>query len=161
MAPDAHSGDVQVVEINVENIVHSYKSGIGNSVHKMLVFSRTRPCEEHYKYRYILQPLKEPEQQNCILTHRDVLGMLALAVAVSTTCAVNILSGWNTAASVNLFLIQMAFCVVAFPTLTLAVALPASVFFGDYIITTHMTLIVQCLFGLLCTETLLLFWLYI
>jgi hypothetical protein len=127
----------------------------------MLVFSRTRPCEEHYKYRYILQPLKEPELQNCILTHRDVLGMLALAVAVSTTCAVNILSGWNTAASVNLFLIQMAFCVVAVPTLTLAVALPASVFFGDYITTTHMTLLVQCLFGLLCIETLLLFWLYI
>ncbi len=61
LTPDADSGDVQVVEINVENIVHSYKSGIGNSVHKMLVFSRTRPCEEHYKYRYILQPLQETE----------------------------------------------------------------------------------------------------
>jgi hypothetical protein len=127
----------------------------------MLVFSRTRPCETHYKYRYILQPHQPPPQQNCILTHRDVLIMLALAVAVSTTCAVNILGGWNTAASVNLFLIQMTFCVVVFPTLTLAVALPASVFFGDYIITTHMTLLVRCLFGLLCIETLLLFWLYI
>lgn len=127
----------------------------------MLVFSRTRQCNTHHKYRYILQPLKPLEQQNCILTHKDVLIMLVLAVGVSTTCTMNIFSGWNTTTSVNLFLIQMAFCVVAFPTLTLAVGLPASVFLGEYIFTTHVTLLVRCLFGLLCVETILLFWVYI
>ena len=126
----------------------------------MLVFSRTRTCETHHKY-YILQPYQPLQQQTCILTHKDVLIMLVLAVGISTACAVNIFSGWHTATSVNLFLIQMAFCVVAFPTLTLAVGLPASVFFGEYIPTTHVTLLVRCLFGWLCVETVLLFWLYI
>lgn len=126
----------------------------------MLVFSRTRPCETHHKY-YILQSQKPLQQHNCILTHKDVLIMLVLAVGISTTCVVNILSGWHTTTSVNLFLIQMAFCVVAFPTLTLAVGLRDSVFFGEYIMTTNVTLLVRCLFGWLCVETVLLFWLYI
>lgn len=127
----------------------------------MLVISRTRPCDARYKYRYILQPDKPPDQQNSLLTHRDVLITLMFAVAVSTTCAVNISIGWHTATSTNLFLIQMAFCVVACPTLTLAVGLHPSAFFGDYISATHTSLFVRCLFISLCVETILLFWMYI
>jgi hypothetical protein len=125
----------------------------------MLVISRTRPSETRHAYRYVLQ--KPVEQQHAILTHRDVLLMIILAVGVSTACAVNIARGWYTATSVNLFLIQMAFCLVACPTLTLAVSLPPSVFFGEYMLTTHATLLVRWLAILLGAETLFLFWLYI
>ena len=127
----------------------------------MLVISRTRPCDSRYKYRYILQPDTPPDQQTSLLTHRDVLITLTVAVAVSTACAVNICIGWHTAASVNLFLVQMAFCVLACPTLTLAVGLPPSAFFGDYISATHTGLFVRCIFISLCVETILLFWIYI
>ena len=127
----------------------------------MLVFSRTRPCDARYKYRYILQPDKPPAQHNSLLTHSDVLIMLAFAVAVATACAVNISRGWHAATSVNLFLIQMAFCVLVCPALTLAVSLPPSAFFGEYIVTTRTALLVRCLLILLCGETVFLFWVYI
>lgn len=127
----------------------------------MLVISRTSPCDARYKYRYILQLDTPPDQQNSLLTHRDVLITLTFAVAVSTACAVNISIGWHAAASVNLFLVQMAFCVLACPTLPLAVGLHPSVFFGDYISAPHASLFVRCLFVSLCVETILLFWVYI
>jgi hypothetical protein len=123
----------------------------------MLVISRTA----RYKYRYILQPDKPPEQHNSLLTHRDVLLMLAFAAAVSAACAVNISRGWHAATSLNLFLVQMAFCVVACPALTLAVGVQPSVFFGEYISTPRTGLLVRGLFILLCAETVFLFFGYI
>jgi len=127
----------------------------------MLVISRTRPCETRHKYRFVLQPRDAFDQQRAILTHRDVLLMLVLAAVVSTICAVNIARGWYTATSVNLFLVQMAFGVLVCPTLTLAVSLPPSVFFGGYILTKHASLLVRWLAILLSAETIFLFWLYI
>jgi hypothetical protein len=140
LPPNSNSRYVQIVEINVENIVHVYKGAIGNSEHKMLVNSQTRAC---------------------ILEHLDVLLMLVVAVAVCTGCVVAVVVGWNASTAVELFISQMMFCVLVLPTLTLAVGVPKSIFFGNYITSTNVVLLMKCISVLLVIETLLLFCFYV
>jgi hypothetical protein len=157
--PDSYAGDVQVVKINVENIGHAYKRRIGNSVDKMLVISRTRTCETGRKYRYVM--LGKAEQTQCILTHRDVMGLLVLALLVTTWCLASIATGWHASTAKALLLVQITFFVLAVPTLTLALRLPPSVFLGEYITTKSANLLLKCIFLVLTIEAILLFFIFI
>lgn len=151
---------IQVIEINMENIVHVYKCGIGNSIHKMLVISRTRTCETGGIHRYIMLEKSRAQKTPCILTHQDVMSMLLLALLISTACVVSITTGWHASTSKALLLVQITFCVLATPTLTLAVRLPPSVFLGEYIATTSASLLLRCIFLVLSIETIFLFWVF-
>lgn len=87
--------------------------------------------------------------------------MLLLAVVVSTACLLDIAVGSDGADSRALFLVQFTFCVFACPTLALALLVSPSVFFGDYVATRSAILLLRCVFVVMTTETLLVFWFYI
>jgi hypothetical protein len=161
MSPDSDSSYVQVVKINVENIIHGYKCAIGNSVRKMLVISRTRSCEKAGRHRYVILEKSTAPQTHCILTHKDVMGMLVLSLLISIACVVSITTRWHTSTSTALLLVQITFCVLACPALTLAVRLPPSVFLGEYTTTTSTSLALKGIFLVLAIETILLFWIFI
>ena len=149
---DPDASYIEVVKVNVEYVVHSYKSVIGNSVHKMLVISRTR-------YRCIQEDANAGDA--CLLTHSDVLMVLLVSVVISTACLLNMAVGSGASDSRAFFLVQFAFCVFACPTLALAVRVPPSKFLGDYLGTRSASLLLRCIFAVIATETLFVFWFYV
>lgn len=149
---DADACDIQVIQVNVEYIIHFYKRVLGNMMLRMLVISRTR-----YEYTALV-----PQHDNvCLVTHSDVLGLLLCAAAVSTACCFNIAVGsdsWNCHA---LFVVQLTFCVFACPTLALALCVPPSVFFGGYAADHSKTLLLRYIYLVVGLQTLLMFGFYI
>jgi hypothetical protein len=91
----------------------------------------------------------------------DVLILLVVAVVVCTVCVATVIVGWHASTSVTLFIVQAVFCVLVCPTLTLALCVPTSVFFGEYITSIDTGLLVRCMFIVLAVETLLLFFFYV
>ncbi len=120
----------------------------------MHVISQTRPSST-YHYSAL------QEHAPCILTHTSVLILLVLSVAISTGCVVTVTAGWDASTSVTLFIVQVMFCVLACPTLTLAVCVPSSVFFLNDSTSTDTSLLTRCVFIVLAIETLLMFWFYV
>ena len=119
---------------------------------KMLVISRTR-----HEYTAMVSQCDD----TCLLTHSDVLGLLLCAAAISTACCFNIAveaDSWNCHA---LFLVQFTFCVLACPTLALALRVPPSVFFGGYVADHSITLLLRYIYVVVGLEALLMFWFYI
>jgi len=121
-------------------------------MHKMLVISRTR-------YRCIQEDANAGDA--CLLTHSDVLMVLLVAVVTSTACLLNMAVGSGASDSRAFFLVQFAFGVFACPTLALAVRVPPSNFLGDYLDTRSASLLLRCIFAVIATETLFVFWFYV
>jgi hypothetical protein len=96
-----------------------------------------------------------------LLTHSDVLVLLLAAVAVCTACLLDIAAGAHAWDSRGLLLVQSTFCVFACPALALAVRVPPSPFFGEYLHAPRAGLLVRCLFAAVAAETLLVFWFYV
>jgi len=105
--------------------------------------------------------LGKAEATQCILTHRDVMGLLVLALLVTTGCLASIATGWHASTSKALLLVQITFFVLAVPTLTLALRLPPSVFLGEYLTTKSVDLLLKCIFLVLTIEAILLFFIFI
>jgi hypothetical protein len=149
---DADACDIQVIQINMEHVIHFYKRVIGNMMLKMLVISHTRnECTARVAQHDAL----------CLVTHSDVLGLLLCAAAISTACCFNIAVGsdsWNCHA---LFLVQLTFCVFVCPTLALAVWVPPSVFFGRYAADHSNELLLRYIYVVVGLETLFMFGVYI
>ena len=97
----------------------------------------------------------------CLLTHSDVLMMLLLAAGISTACVLGAAAGSDAWNSRSVFLVQFTFCVFACPTLALAVRVPPSSFFGDYVATPSASLLARCIFVVIATESLFLFGFYV
>jgi hypothetical protein len=127
----------------------------------MLVISRTRSCETAGRHRYMMIETSAAPETHCILTHKDVMSMLVLSLLVSVACVGSITTRWYTSTSTALLLVQITFCVLACPALTLAVRLPPSVFLGEYITTTSTSLALKGIFLVLVIETIFLFWIFI
>jgi len=148
---DADACDIQVIQVNVEHVIHFYKRVLGNMMLRMLVISQTR-----YDYRALV-----PQHDVCLLTHSDVLGLLLCAAAISTACCFNIAVGADSWDCVALFVVQLTFCVFVCPTLALAVCVPPSVFFGGYVADHSKTLLLRYIYLVVGLETLLMFGFYI
>ena len=112
-------------------------------------------------HRGVLLLLEVATPAPCLLTHRDVLVLLALTVLVSTACLVNIASGWHSSESISLFLVQMTCCVLVCPALALAVRVPPSIFFGGYLASPRARLLSRCIYAVMAAETVVVCWVYI
>lgn len=123
----------------------------------MLGISWTQAGEAKRRYPY----RRLEEVAPCLLTHRDVLSLLALAVLVSTACLVNLATGWHASESLSLFLVQMTWCVLACPTLALAVRVPPSGFFGGYLASPRARLLSRCVYAVMAAEAVVVCWGYI
>jgi hypothetical protein len=152
VSSDADACDIQVIQINMEYIIHFYKRVIGNMMLKMLVISHTRN-----EYTACVAQ----HDDVCLLTHSEVLGLLLCATAISTACCFNIAvadDSWNYHA---LFLVQLTFCIFVSPILALAVWVPPSVFFGGYVADHSNKLLLRYIYVVVGLETLFMFGFYI
>ena len=110
----------------------------------MLVISRTR-------YR-------RAQQCASLLTHADVLAMLLVAAGLSTACVLHMAVGPAARDCRAFFLVQLTFCVFAYPTLALAVRVPPSAFFGGFAAAPGAGLLLPCVFVVVAAEALFFCW---
>jgi hypothetical protein len=147
--PDAHGGDVKLIEVNVKNVVHSYKGGDGNSAAGMHVISRTDwVCSEH---------TREPVGTAC-LAHSDVLLLLVLALALASWACFRLVAGTATSSVLFLFVAQAMFCMLLCPTLSIALRLAPSTFFAQYVRSSAASVLLLGIVGVMLTQTLFVFW---
>ena len=147
--PDAHRGDVELAKVNVENVVHSYKGADGNSTAGMHVISRTQwACSPHLEQRV----------RTACLTHTDVLLLLVLALAFASWCCFRIVTGTATWPVFFFFVLQAVFCMLACPTLSIALRLAPSTFLTQYVRSSATAWLHTGVAGAVLTQTLVLFW---
>jgi hypothetical protein len=127
----------------------------------MLGISWTQAGDARGGYRQLAQAAPRAVRRTpSLLTHRDVLCLLALTVLVSTACLVNVAVGWRASESLHLFLVQMTCCVLVCPTLALAVRLPPSGFFGGHPVP-WARLLSRCVYAVMAAEAVVVCWFYL
>jgi hypothetical protein len=91
------------------------------------------------------------------LTHTDVLLLLVLAVALASACCFSIVAGTATWPVFFFFVLQAIFCMLACPTLSIALRLAPSTFLAQYVRSTGASLLLRAIVAAVLTQTLVVF----
>ena len=91
------------------------------------------------------------------LTHTDVLLLLVLAVALASACCFSIVAGTATWPVFFFFVLQAIFCILACPTLSIALRLAPSTFLAQYVRSTGASLLLRAIVAAVLTQTLVVF----
>ena len=92
------------------------------------------------------------------LTHTDVLLLLVLALATASWCCVRIIARTATQDVLFLFVLQAIFCMLACPTLSIALRLAPSPFIAQYVRSAGASVLLRGIVGVMLTQTLVVFW---
>ena len=92
------------------------------------------------------------------MTHTDVLVLLLLALALASCCCVRIVTGLATWPVVFFFALQAVFCMLACPTLSIALRLAPSAFLARYLRGARASLLLKAIACAILAQTLLVFW---
>ena len=101
--------------------------------------------------------MPQQESSGC-LTHSDVLLLLLLALASASSCCVRIVAGTATSGVLFFFVLQAVFCMLACPTLSIALRLAPSTFLTQYVRSSATAWLHTGVAGAVLTQTLVLFW---
>jgi hypothetical protein len=100
-----------------------------------------------------------PRQARTVcLSHTDVLLLLVLALAFASWCSFRIIAGAKTWPLLFLFVVQTLFCMLATPTLSIALRLPPSSFLAQYVRSAGASCLLQAVLAAVLTQTVLVLW---
>jgi hypothetical protein len=98
-----------------------------------------------------------PHTRTVCLTHADVLLLLVLALALASACCFRVVAGGATWPVFFFFVLQALFCMLACPTLSMALRLDPSTFLAQYVRSAAASMLLKGVAAAALIETLLVF----
>jgi hypothetical protein len=98
-----------------------------------------------------------PARTAC-LAHTDVLALLVLALATASWCCFRVVARTATPYVLFVFVMQAIFCMLACPTLSIALRLAPSTFLAQYVRRAGASVLLRGILGVMLTQTLVVFW---
>ena len=99
-----------------------------------------------------------PQHTTACLTHADVLVLLAVALAAASFCCYRIITEPVPSPAFFVFVLQAVFCMLACPTLSIALRLAPSAFLARYERSSAAGWLLKAIVGAVLTQTLVVFW---
>jgi hypothetical protein len=107
---------------------------------------------------HVISRTESTSSHTACLAHTDVLLLLVLALAAGAGCCFRVAAGTATPEVYFFFAVQAVFCMLAGPTLSVALRLAPSTFLAQYVRAPEASVLLKAIVAASFAQTLLVFW---